>query len=71
MKIRHLLLALLIAPLSMMAQSKIAVFDSQAIFSVMPEKAAAEARLKTVSNFKPSIGRCRPNSTRNMPTIRP
>ncbi|MBR1881644.1 MAG: OmpH family outer membrane protein [Muribaculaceae bacterium] len=49
MKIRHLLLALLIAPLSMMAQSKIAVFDSQAIFSVMPEKAAAEARLKTVS----------------------
>jgi len=37
-------------PLMLMAQARIGIVNSQQLFDLMPEKAAAEARLKTLSD---------------------
>ena len=44
-----LMIALALMPLMLMAQAKIAVVNSQDLFNLMPEKAAAEAQLKALS----------------------
>ena len=47
---RFLLIAVALLPLMMMAQARIGIVNSQQIFDLMPEKAVAEAQLKTVSD---------------------
>lgn len=42
-------IAMALMPLMLMAQAKIGIVNSQQIFDLMPEKAAAEAQLKTLS----------------------
>lgn len=44
-----LVIALALMPLMLMAQAKIGIVNSQQLFDLMPEKAAAEAQLKTLS----------------------
>ena len=44
-----LMIALVLMPLMLMAQSKIAVVNSQELFNLMPQKSAAEAQLKALS----------------------
>ena len=44
-----LMIALALMPLMLMAQAKIAVVNSQDLFNLMPEKAAAETQLKALS----------------------
>ena len=44
-----LVIAMALMPLMLMAQAKIGIVNSQQIFDLMPEKAAAEAQLKTLS----------------------
>ena len=46
---RILMIALALMPLMLMAQSKIAVVNSQELFNLLPEKATAEAQLKALS----------------------
>ena len=46
---RILMIALALMPLMLMAQAKIAVVNSQDLFNLMPEKSAAEAQLKALS----------------------
>ena len=43
------MIAVAVLPLMLMAQAKIGIVNSQQIFDLMPEKAAAEAQLKTMS----------------------
>ena len=45
-----LMIAVAMLPLMLMAQAKIAVVNSQELFNLMPEKAVAEAHLKTLSD---------------------
>ena len=47
---RILMIALALMPLMLMAQAKIAVVNSQELFNLLPEKATAEAQLKTLSD---------------------
>lgn len=47
---RIALLSILVLPLLMVAQAKIAIYDSQAVFNAMPDKAQAEQKLKAVSD---------------------
>ncbi len=47
---RLLMIAVALLPLMLMAQAKIGIVNSQQIFDIMPEKAAAEAQLKTLSD---------------------
>ena len=49
MKKHILAIALALVPIVMMAQARIGIVNSQEIFDLMPEKAAAEAQLRTVS----------------------
>ena len=44
-----LVMTMALLPLMLMAQARIGVVNSQQIFDLMPEKAAAEAQLKTLS----------------------
>ena len=44
------MIAAALLPLVMMAQAKIGVVNSQELFDLMPEKAAAEAKLKALSD---------------------
>ena len=44
-----LVIAMALMPLMLMAQAKIGIVNSQQIFDLMPEKAAAEAQLKSLS----------------------
>ena len=44
------MIALALMPLMLMAQSKIAVVNSQELFNLLPEKATAEAQLKALSD---------------------
>ena len=46
---KFLVIALALMPLMLMAQAKIGIVNSQQIFDLMPEKAAAEAQLKSLS----------------------
>ena len=43
------MMAVALVPLLMMAQARIGIVNSQQLFDLMPEKADAEARLKTLS----------------------
>ena len=45
-----LVIAIALLPLVMMAQARIGIVNSQQLFDLMPEKAAAEAALKTLSD---------------------
>lgn len=45
-----ILMAVAFLPLMMMAQARIGVVNSQQLFDLMPEKAAAEAQLKALSD---------------------
>jgi outer membrane protein len=45
-----LIFAMALLPLMLMAQARIGVVNSQQIFDLMPEKAAAEAQLKALSD---------------------
>ena len=47
---RILMIALALLPLMLMAQARIGIVNSQAIFDLMPEKAVAEAKLKALSD---------------------
>lgn len=47
---RILMIAVALLPLMLMAQARIGIVNSQQIFDLMPEKAAAEAQLKTMSD---------------------
>lgn len=47
---RILMIAVALLPLVMMAQARIGVVNSQELFDLMPEKAAAEAQLKVMSD---------------------
>ena len=47
---RLLMIAVALLPLMLMAQARIGIVNSQQIFDIMPEKAAAEAQLKTLSD---------------------
>ena len=47
---RVLMMAVALLPLMLMAQSRIGIVNSQQIFDLMPEKAAAEAQLKALSD---------------------
>lgn len=47
---RTLFLIGLLLPLLVVAQSKIAVYNSQDVFNALPDKAAAEAKLKATSD---------------------
>lgn len=47
---RMILIAVALLPLVMMAQASIGIVNSQQLFDLMPEKAAAEAQLKTLSD---------------------
>ena len=49
MKKHILAIALALVPIVMMAQARIGIVNSQEIFDLRPEKAAAEAQLRTVS----------------------
>ena len=44
------MIAMALLPLVMMAQAKIGIVNSQQLFDLMPEKAAAEAHLKALSD---------------------
>ena len=46
---RILMIAVALLPLMLMAQAKIGIVNSQQLFDLMPEKAAAEAQLKSLS----------------------
>ena len=46
---RILMIAVAMLPLVLMAQARIGIVNSQNIFELMPEKAAAEAQLKALS----------------------
>lgn len=47
---RMILLAVALLPIAMMAQARIGIVNSQQLFDIMPEKAAAEAQLKALSD---------------------
>ena len=47
---RILFIINLLLPLLIVAQSKIAVYNSQDVFNALPDKAAAEAKLKATSD---------------------
>ena len=47
---RFLLIATALLPLMLMAQARIGIVNSQQLFDLMPEKAAAEAQLKALSD---------------------
>jgi len=47
---RFLLIAVALMPLMLMAQARIGIVNSQEIFNLMPEKAVAEAQLKSLSD---------------------
>ena len=47
---RVLMMAVALLPLMLMAQSRIGIVNSQQLFDLMPEKAAAEAQLKALSD---------------------
>ena len=47
---KMILMAVAFLPLMMMAQARIGVVNSQQLFDLMPEKAAAEAQLKALSD---------------------
>ena len=47
---RILIMVAALMPLLLMAQARIGIVNSQEIFDLMPEKAAAEAQLKTLSD---------------------
>ena len=47
---RFIMIAVALMPLMLMAQARIAVVNSQQLFDLMPEKAAAEAQLKAMSD---------------------
>ncbi len=47
---RFLMIAVAMMPLMLMAQAKIGIVNSQQIFDLMPEKVAAEAQLKALSD---------------------
>ena len=44
------MLAVALLPLMLMAQARIGIVNSQQLFDLMPEKAAAEAQLKALSD---------------------
>ena len=44
------MIAVALLPLMLMAQARIGIVNSQQIFDIMPEKAEAEAQLKTLSD---------------------
>ena len=44
------MIAVALLPLMLMAQARIGIVNSQQIFDIMPEKATAEAQLKTLSD---------------------
>ena len=44
------MIAVALLPLMLMAQARIGIVNSQQVFDIMPEKAAAEAQLKTLSD---------------------
>ncbi|MBO4802941.1 MAG: OmpH family outer membrane protein [Muribaculaceae bacterium] len=46
---RILVMTMALLPLMLMAQARIGIVNSQQVFDLMPEKAAAEAQLKTLS----------------------
>lgn len=50
MKKSSVLILLMCLPLMLMAQARIGIVNSQQIFDIMPEKAAAEARLQAMSD---------------------
>lgn len=50
MKKSSVLLLLMCLPMMLMAQAKIGIVNSQQLFDLMPEKAAAEAHLKALSD---------------------
>lgn len=47
---RVLMIAVALLPLMLMAQARIGIVNSQQLFDLMPEKAAAEAKLKALSD---------------------
>ncbi len=47
---RILMIAVAMLPLVLLAQARIGIVNSQELFDLMPEKAAAEAQLKTLSD---------------------
>ena len=47
---RNLMIVAAMLPLMLMAQARIGIVNSQQLFDLMPEKAAAEAQLKVVSD---------------------
>ena len=47
---RFLMIVAALLPLMLMAQARIGIVNSQQLFDLMPEKAAAEAQLKSMSN---------------------
>ena len=47
---RFLIIAMALLPLMAMAQARIGIVNSQQLFELMPEKAAAEAQLKALSD---------------------
>jgi outer membrane protein len=47
---RFLIFAIALMPLMLMAQAKIGIVNSQQLFDLMPEKTAAEAQLKAISD---------------------
>ena len=47
---RILMISMALLPLMLMAQARIGIVNSQQLFDLMPEKAAAEAQLKAVSD---------------------
>ena len=47
---RFLMLAVALMPLLLMAQARIGIVNSKQLFDLMPEKAAAEAQLKAMSD---------------------
>ena len=47
---RFLMIAIALLPLMLMAQTRIGIVNSQQLFDLMPEKAAAEAQLKALSD---------------------
>ncbi len=47
---RFLSIAVALMPLMLMAQARIGIVNSQEIFNLMPEKAVAEAQLKSLSD---------------------
>lgn len=47
---RFLVIAIALMPLMLLAQSRIGIVNSQELFDLMPDKAAAEAQLKALSD---------------------